>query len=158
GRYAADPSERQLLRQSLLRFVAHAGRDPDVRRVLAQAAERSLADPQALDLGIRRTAWAVGVQELGKPFADKVEALVLGSQDSHIRDDAVYALGRAQDPVVADRARALLLDKRAEITTTGLIVWLQMGDPVTRPAFWSWLSANREALLDRFPGMFRSYL
>jgi aminopeptidase N len=157
GHYAGDPSERQLLRQSLLSLVALGGRDAQVRHALAQAAERSLDDPQALDPGIRRTAWAVGVQELGKPFADKLEALVLSSPDSHIRDGAVYALGCAQDPQVAGQARALVLDKRTDIDTTSRIVFLQMADPVTRPATWSWLSSKREPLLERVPGFLLSY-
>jgi aminopeptidase N len=157
GHYASDPSGRQLLRESLLSLVALGGRDGQVRHVLAQAAERSLDDPKALDPGIRGTAWAVGVQELGKPFADKLEKLVLSSPDSHIRQHAVHALGHAEDPPVAGQARALTLDKRADINTTASILFLQMANPVTRPATWSWLSANREPLLDRVPTFSQSY-
>jgi len=81
----------------------------------------------------------------------------LSSPDSHIRDGAVYALGCAQDPQVAGQARALVLDKRTDIDTTSRIVFLQMADPVTRPATWSWLSSKREPLLERVPGFLLSY-
>jgi aminopeptidase N len=158
GRYASDPSGRQLLRQSLISLVALGGRDAEVRRVLAQAAQRSLDDPKALDPGLRATAWAVGVQELGKPFAERLEPLVFSSPDSHIRDAAVAALARAEDPPVADQARALTLDKRGDIRNTLGIVFTQMAEPATRPATWSWLTANRDALLARVPGMFQFYL
>ena len=158
GRYAADPSEQQLLRQSLLSLVALGGRDPEVRAVLARAAERSLGDPQALDPGVRRIAWSVGVQELGKSFADKIEPLVFSSSDPHARQDAAAALGRAQSAPVADAARALVLDSRADIITTIGIAGAQMEDPVTRAATWKWLTANRDAVLARVPAMFQFYI
>lgn len=158
GRYASDPSEQQLLRQALVGLVALGGRDPQVRQVLEQAAEHSLADPNALDPGLRRAAWGVGVQELGKPFADKLEALVFSTSNPYVRQDAVRGLAEAEVPPVAEQARALTIDKRADMSTVIRIAFVQMNNPVTRAATWSWLVANRDALLDRVPGMFRFHL
>jgi len=158
GHYAADASERQLLRQSLLTIVALGGRDAEVRRVLAQAAARSLDDPKALDPALRRTAWAVGVQELGTGFADRLVPLVYDSPDAHVRQDAAYGLGNADGPPLAERALALSLDKRTNFTTTAVIVFTQVNNPRTRAAAWSWLTAHRDALLARVPTFSQSFL
>jgi len=158
GHYAADTSERQLLRQSLLSIVALGGRDAEVRRVLAQAAARSLDDPQALDPALRRTAWAVGVQELGKGFAERLTPLVFDSPDAHVRQDAAYGLANADGPPVAEQALALSLDKRTDFNTTATIVFTQVNNPRTRAAAWSWLTANRDAVLERMPAFSQSAL
>src|SRR5215469_11282864 len=155
GRYANDPSEQQLLRTDLLRMVAFGGRDAEVRRTLADAASRSLEDPKALDIGFRATAWGVALQELGKPFADKLEPLVFTTADPHIRQDAVSALARAESSPVVDQVRALVLDKRADIRTVATIPFTQMENPVTRPGTWKWLGANQEGVFARVPGMFQ---
>jgi aminopeptidase N len=158
GHYASDPSEQQLLRGQLIRMVALAGRDAEVRHVLSQAAERSLDDPKALDPGIRSTAWGVGVQELGKPFADRIEPLVFTTTDPHVRSDAVAGLADAETSPVADQARALVLDKRADLQTTARVLFIQMNDPVTRQATWNWVDTNQEAVLARVPAMFQFFL
>ena len=105
-RAAADPSERQLLRNELVRLLAFAGRDAEVRRALTDAAGRSLDNPQALDPGIRSTGWGVAVQELGKSFADAW---------SWVRSDASPLFERAGDVLVLFRRsrRALLQQGRA---------------------------------------------
>lgn len=158
GHYAAEPSQQQLLRQSLVSIVALGGRDAEVRRVLAQAAARSLDDPQALDPALRATAWAVAVQELGKSFADRLLPLVYDSPDAHVRQDAAYALANADGPPVAGQALALALDKRTNFNITATIIFTQINNPRTRVAAWSWLSANREAVLGRMPGFAQSFL
>jgi aminopeptidase N len=158
GHYSGDPSERQLLRGELTRMVVFGGRDAEVRHVLAQAADRSIDDPKALDPGIRGTAWGVAVRELGKPFADKIEPFIFTSTDPHLRQDAVAALASAETSPVADEARALVLDKRVDLTTTARVMFIQMTNPVTRQATWQWFSTNQDAVLARVPGMFQSFL
>ena len=101
-RAAADPSERQLLRNELVRLLAFAGRDAEVRRALTDAAGRSLDNPQALDPGIRSTGWGVAVQELGKPFADRLGPFIYPSSDPHLRRDAVSALAHAEQQTFTD--------------------------------------------------------
>jgi aminopeptidase N len=158
GHYAGDSSEQQLLRGELIRIVALGGRDAEVRHVLAQAADRSIDDPKALDAGIRGGAWGVGVQELGKPFADKITPLVFTTTDPHLRQDAVAGLARAETSPVADEARALVLDKRADLTTTVRVMFIQMNNPVTRQAAWQWFNTNQEAVLARVPAMSQFFL
>jgi hypothetical protein len=113
-RGAADPSERRLLRNERVRLLAFAGRDAEVRRALTDAAGRSLDDPQALDPGIRSTSSSVAVQELGKPFADRLGPLIYTSSDPHLRRDAVSALAHAEQPPFTDEVYAMVLDKRAD--------------------------------------------
>jgi aminopeptidase N len=158
GRYSAEPSSQQLLRRALLSLVVLDGRDAQISKVLADAAERSLSQPQALDPLLRRTAWAAGVRQLGKPFADRLQPLVYDSRDTHLRDDAVYALAHADAAPVSTQALALLLDPRLSTTVVARIAFEQMFNPQTRPAAWEWLTHNRDALLKRVPGMFEGFL
>jgi len=158
GHYSAEPSETQLLRGELIRIVAFGGRDAEVRHALAQAADRSIDDPKALDPGIRGTAWGVAVQELGKPFADKITPFVFSSTDPHLRQDAVAGLADAEKSPVAEEARALVLDKRGDLQTTARIMFIQMNNPVTRQATWQWFGTNQDAVLARVPGMFQFFL
>ncbi|MBV8495353.1 MAG: M1 family metallopeptidase, partial [Gammaproteobacteria bacterium] len=143
GGYGSDTGQQQLLRQSLLALVALGGRDPDLRRALVQAALRSLDHPAALDPGLRRTAWSVGVQEAGGGFARRLEALLVAARDPQLRVDAAHALGNAEDAKIAARVRALVLDPRLDITSVGNILFSQIRNPLTRAATWSWLAANR---------------
>jgi aminopeptidase N len=156
--YSADPSEQQLLRGELTAIVVFSGRDAEVRHVLSQAAERSLDDPQALDPSIRATAWGVGVQELGKPFADRIEPLVFTTTDPHVRADAITGLAAAESSPVADQARALVLDKRTDLQITARVLFIQMNNPVTRQAAWDWVGTNQQAVLERVPAMSQFFL
>ena len=158
GHYSGDASEQQLLRGELIRIVVFGGRDAEVRHVLAQAADRSIEDPKALDAGIRGTAWGVAVQELGKPFADRIEPFIFTSTDPHLRQDAIAALASAETSPVADEARGLVLDKRVDLSTTARVMFIQMNNPVTRQPTWQWFSTNQDAVLARVPGMFQSFL
>jgi aminopeptidase N len=156
--YARDSSEQQLLRGELIRIVAFGGRDAEVRHALAQAADRSIDDPKALDPGIRGTAWGVAVQELGKPFADKIEPFVFTSTDPQLRQDAVAGLAAAEKPPVTEAARELVLDKRTDVTSTARILFVQMNNPVTRQAAWQWFNTNQEAVLARVPASLQFFL
>jgi hypothetical protein len=151
GRYASDPGEQQLLRQALLSLVALDGRDADVTAQLADAAQRSSKDPQALDPLLRRITWAAAVRRLGKPFADQLEPLFFSSNDVHVREDVVYALGRAAGPPVSSQALALLLDQRADLENVAGILFAQSADATTREATWRFLRQNRDSLLARVP-------
>ncbi len=155
GAYATRPAEEQLLRRTLLTLVALDARDPEVRHELARAARASLDQPEALDTGIRDRAWTVAVQEDGKPFADELMRRLLETEDGLWREDAAEAIGAAEDPGVAARARAFTLDERARLSEVLSISYAQFESPVTRNDTWTWYLANLEALMHRLPGFAR---
>ena len=152
GAYAAESAERRQLRRSLASLVVVDGRDPVLRSELTEAARASFKNPAALDPEFRSMAWSVAVQDLGDPFAQLLEAALLASDDSLLRQDAAWALGTAEDPKAS--ARALTLSLNPAVRTTelyGLIVG-QFISPVTRDAAWSWLRENLDKVLNRMPG------
>ncbi|MBV8495283.1 MAG: hypothetical protein JO361_00730, partial [Gammaproteobacteria bacterium] len=63
----------------------------------------------------------------------------------------------AEDAKIAARVRALVLDPRLDITSVGNILFSQIRNPLTRAATWSWLAANRDAILGRVPEDFRFF-
>jgi aminopeptidase N len=151
GTYANRPAEERLLRRTLLTLVALDGRDPEVRHELARAARSSLDQPETLDTGIRDRAWTVAVQEDGKPFADELLRRLPESDDPLWRQHAVTALGAAEDPQVAARVRALVVDERARLDDVLSITYSQFDSPLTRNDTWTWYQQNADALLRQLP-------
>ena len=156
GVYDSRPADERLLRQTLVNLVAVKSRDPETRHVLARAARASLDQPEALDSGIRQQAWTVAVQEDGKVFADELLRRLPESDDGLWRSDAAEALGAAEDPDVARKARAFVLDERARVDEVFAIVYAQFVSPVTREDTWTWYQQNMRMLLDRLPGFART--
>ena len=152
GVYADESAERRQMRRSLASLVVNHGRDPVLRAKLAEAARASLTDPAALDREFRALAWGIGVQELGEPFAQSLEALLLASTDSQLRQDAAASIGTAEDP--GSSARALGLVGNPALRTMELFALLggQFSSPVTRDAAWDWLAKNFDRVIDGMPG------
>jgi aminopeptidase N len=156
GVYDGRPADERLLRQTLVNLVAVHAHDPGTRHVLARAARASLDQPEALDPGFRQQAWTVAVQEDGKAFADELLRQLPESDDGLWRNDAAEALGAAEDPEVARKARAFVLDERARVDEVFAIVYAQFASPVTRDETWTWYQQNIRMLFDRLPGFART--
>ena len=157
GRYAADPPEQQLLRRELIGLLGLTGHSAALRGAMAVAAQRSSADPAAVEPLLRWRVWAIGLQERGAPLLAALKQLALNSPDAQVRADAGTALGYA--PVaISNDVLDLSLDPQLEVVTGVRIVFRQVSDPQTRDGAWRWLAAHREAVIDRIPAMFQSYL
>lgn len=156
--YAKEGADRELLRRSLTSIVALHGRDPDVRRVFAEAARRSVHNPEAVDAGMRSRVWAVGVQDLRGEFADGLVKHSLESADPHVRLDAAYALGHAEDPDIASRARSLILDARLAPDHAFGMLAAQMQSPITRDATWTWLMQHGDEVIAKLPAIYQPFL
>jgi aminopeptidase N len=157
ARYAAEPAEQQLLRRQLLGLVGLSGRDPDVRRTLAGAAERAAADPAAVEALFRWRIWAAGAQELGAPVVGALYKLATDSRDAQVRQDAGIALGYAGTEAVARDELGFVIDPRLDPIVAFTILSQQIAHPATRDAAWSWLAAHRDAAVDRLPAIFQSW-
>jgi aminopeptidase N len=158
GRYASEPADQQLLRRELIGLLALGGNDPAIRSALAASADKAVTDPTSVDPLLRWRVWAVGVRELGAPLVGRLKALLLDTRDPAIRQDAALALANAENPQIASEARELVLEPRAEVSAVLSILFVQTGDPTTRPAAWSWFVEHRETVLGRLPAMFQGFL
>jgi len=157
GRYAADPPEQQLLRRELIGLLGLTGHSAQLRDAMAVAAQRSSADPAAVEPLLRWRVWAIALQERGPPLLAALKKLAVDSPDAQVRTDAGTALGYA--PVaISNDVLDLSLDPHLEMLTGVRIVFQQVSDPQTRDGAWRWLAAHREALIDRIPAMFQSDL
>jgi aminopeptidase N len=152
GAYASESAERRQLRRSLAHLVVMHGLDPVLRAKLADAARASLTDPAALDREFRALAWSIGVQDLGDPFAQSLEALLLASDDSQLRQDAATGIGAAEDPKSSARALALVGNPALRTMEMFPLLGGQLASPVTRDAAWDWLEGNFDRVLAGLPG------
>jgi aminopeptidase N len=152
GAYAGESAERRQLRRSLANLVVMHGLDPVLRAKLADAARASLTDPAALDREFRALAWSIGVQDLGDPFAQSLEALLLASEDSQLRQDAATGIGAAEDPKSSARALGLVGNPALRTMEMFPLLGGQLDSPVTRDAAWNWLESNFDRVLAGLPG------
>lgn len=152
GVHRSEPADKQALRQSLVSSLLFDAQDPDVMKTLADAAQASLTDAAALDVGFRAVAWSAGVMMHGKSFAQPLVEKLLAGKDSYERAHAAFALGRAHDAALATEMRALALDKRLRFQESLAIISGQFEEPAMRSAAWAWFKDNAGAMFDRLPG------
>lgn len=158
GRYSTEPAEQQLLRRQLIQLVGLSGRDPEVRRALAGAAAASVSSPARIEPLLRWRVWAIGLQENGAPLVAPLKTLVLESRDPAIREDAALALANAEGPDVANNVRDFALDPKVDVRSALGIVFTQVNNPRTSEASWSWFTAHQDAVINRIPAMFQSFV
>ena len=108
GYYASEPPERRSERQSIMESAALEFRDPALRQALANSVQAWLkGDEKALDPAYRSLAMQVGVQELGKPFSQQLEAILTDSSDPQLRGLASRGLSAIPAGEGADSVMAL---------------------------------------------------
>jgi hypothetical protein len=156
GRYAAEAPEQQLLRRELIGLVGLTGRDPAVREALTPLAERSVADPAAVEPLLRWRVWAIGLQVRGAPVFEQLKTLALSSKDAQIRQDAGGALGYADASALVSQGLDLTLNPNLEVLSAYRITSELMNNPLSREAAWQWIGAHRDAALARLPAMFQA--
>jgi alanyl aminopeptidase len=150
-----------LLRVALTRFLALDAHDPEVRAELGSLANQSLDaagrfDSSATPADLLGAVLTVGVQDLGGPYFDRLEAAAIASEDPYFKSAAFGALGQVEDPELAARLRAAILDRRFPLTDSMGMVIAQLGGDATRDTTWDWINANSEPLILLVPEFFRS--
>ena len=161
GGAEASP-EKERFRFELTRFLAEDARDADVRRRLGKAARayEGAGDKSAdREVGpdLVGTMLAVGVQDLGEDFFEELLDDLAGENSAARRRDLIYALGKAQDPLLTARARNLLLDDVILGSEVPALL-ARLTEPDRIGGTWDWFQGNRSALVERYPGGWRFYL
>jgi len=158
GAHASDPSDRRLLRRSLVAILALDAREVSIRSLLAEAAKSSLDDPAALDGEFRDIAWSVGAQDLGPAFFEAMRERLLSGEDASSRTDAATAIGAVETAESASAALALAIDPQVRVGEMFRIVWQQVNAAATRDAAWPWLAEHFDSLTNKLPGFAQSVL
>jgi alanyl aminopeptidase len=150
-----------LLRVAFTEFLALDVDDPDLRAELGTLADRTLGadgrpNSSAAPADLLEVVLAVGVQDRGAPFFDRLLEASIASEDPYFKNAAFAALGQVEDLELAMRLRTAILERRFPLTdATGMIVSQLVGD-ATREATWDWINANAEPVIMLVPEFFRS--
>ncbi len=150
-----DSSDTKLLRESVIRFMVMDIRDPAARKRAARLGRAEVGYPvgstrRAVEPQLADVALAAAVQESGPEFFDHLVAQLESSDDATERTRILGALGHAEDPELARRARDLSLTPTTRVNEVARVLGPQFGNPRTRDASWIWLTANFDALSERF--------
>jgi len=151
-----DTEEMKLLRNDVIDFLAFTARDAAVRdeagkrgRAYAGSAMESKIYPDAVGPDLVPIALGVAVQEGDESFFDQLTGLFKQSSDSLLRNRILTALGKADTPALAAKARSLSLDTELRVNEVSLTLTAQMEEIETREAAWEFLKQNFDQLTAR---------
>lgn len=152
--------DARLLQDSLRRFLALTVEAPAVREDLAKAAAAFVGlegerDPDALDSDEYGMALTVGVQDLGKPFFDKLVSLQKELDDPRFEAASASAIGAVRDPELIAAAQDLVLSGALGTREAWSVVTGLFGHADHREQVWAWYKDNFDAILERIPGQTR---
>ncbi len=156
----SDPAS-QLLHKRLQRFLIVIAKDQSMRKPLARQAARAIGlngkpDPSAVPASEVETIYTIGVQDLGKPFFDRLLAQVTVSEDAEFRNAGAGALARVEDPALAKELEAAVLAGKFKGSEMLGVLFRQMGRPATTEQTYAWLRENDKAIIAMIPETFRS--
>ncbi len=153
-----EPVDAALLRWKVVDFLALEARQPELRAELAERAGAYIGfggngeiDPGAIDPDLVATALVVGCQELGAEYYDALLAHLENSSDAILRENILTALSLADDPVLAERTRSLILSSILRDNEVDHVLEAQAFDTFDSGPVWRWLRDNFDAVLSRTP-------
>jgi alanyl aminopeptidase len=161
---AQEDGETALLRSEVVAFLAHAGRDPAVRREAALRGRsyigfggdgRLHADAVAGDLA--GVALAIAVQDGDAAVFDAVLALLRATRDAPVRGSMLRALASTHDPTLAAKVHALMLDPGVRGSEIFPLLGTRMADPATREPAWQWYREHFDAVTARLAAQHGQY-
>ena len=156
----------RLRRAAVIGLLANDARDAQIRRegerrgrayVQWGAADASV-DREAVPADLAVDALVVAVQEGDAAFFEHVEGVLSRTEDGLLRGNLLRGLGSTRDPELGARALSLALDPDLRVNEVLVPVARQLAEPTTRPAAWTWLQANFDALVARLPPSYAGYL
>ncbi len=148
----SDSNTKKQLRAYVIRFLAFAARDPEVR---AEAKKRGLAflgsdgalHPEVVEADLVDTALTVVGEEADASAWQAMFERLKNLQDADLRFKLVVALSATHAPALVEKARALVFDPALRTTELMIPLWVQLGYPETREGAWLWLKENFPKLL-----------
>jgi len=151
-----EDEETQLLRPTLLRFVARAGRDPELRAEARRLALAWLEDPKATGPDTRGTVLALAAEQGDRALFERYRPKAKSLSDRRDRNRLLWAIGRFHDPTLEREALQILLTDEFDIRESLTILWSALGHPPTREVAWQFFKANFDSLLSRMPQEMRA--
>lgn len=150
--------DNPLLRMQVVRVMALIARDATARKEAEKRAHAYIGfngdhelHPDVMAPELRAVAFAVAMQNGGKPFFDAVVAQLAQTEDATLRQDLVGSLGFATDPRLASQARSLTIEKTLRANEVLLPLANQMNDPELRDQTWTWMQTHIDVLMERLP-------
>jgi alanyl aminopeptidase len=148
----ADSADRISLRTAVLGFLADDARDPAVR---AEAKKRGLAyigtgdrlHPEAVDPNLLDLALRVAGEDAPQPLWERVHAQLVKTDDTETRGRLISFLAVNRRPEVAPMALAMSIDHSLRTIETLAPLAIQIGQPETRDAAWTWMKGHVDAVL-----------
>jgi alanyl aminopeptidase len=161
ARLADEPGESaELLNSRLQRFLMVVAKDEALRAPLAEKAALRIgldgeADPSIVSPAELETVLSIGVQDLGAPFFNLLLEQAIASEDRAFRNDALGALARAEDPVLAAKLQDLMLSGQLQGYEPVFMMFRQMARPATTELTYAWFLENYDAVAALAPEEFR---
>ncbi len=154
----ANPTQATLMRTPLVGLMALQAEREDVRAELAKRGAAYLGiggsgkiTPSAVDPSIVDVALIVAIQDKGMPVADAIITHLKTERSALIRSRMLTALTRANDPAIAEKARALALSPELRTNEVPILVYGSVRNPANREAGWKWFKDNIDAISERTP-------
>jgi len=141
---AGDSDDAQLLRRSLLRFVAPE--DPQLAAQANALARAWLTDRKAVDPGLVDVVLVTAGRTGDAAMFDAFFAEAKATQDRLDRRYLMMALFSFTDPVLAQKGMALLLDPAFDVRESWTALYAGFGGNPTRRATNDFILANFDAL------------
>ncbi len=154
-----ESDDTRILRRAVIGFLYHTGESPELTRELVSrgraviglkadgSAGSGTVNPEGTSRDLRALSIEAAARSGDKATFDLLEKHLRATQDAALRNELLYALGSVTEPVLAERARALVLEKgllrRNEIAP---LLQSQMDDEAGRPAMRQWVDTHFSTL------------
>jgi alanyl aminopeptidase len=147
-----DDADTRLLRESLVRFAASDGDDPELRAQAKALALAWLADRGAVDAQVVSDALTVAAERGDRPLFDRFHEAARRSVERGDRERLLKAMGSFRDPAILKDALAILLTDEFNALELPELLWAAAEQDSNRPIVWEFFKQNYDAILAKTPG------
>jgi cytosol alanyl aminopeptidase len=145
-----ESAETRRLRADALLFLALSADDEEALGRLAVLGEQALKG-KGVDPEVRPVALRAYVRKGGAPAFEAAHARLFESDDALLREHLLDALASTEDEALAQRARALVLAPGVRGNERLRPLWIQLEQPKTRAAAWTFVTEQWPRLLEVVP-------
>jgi alanyl aminopeptidase len=159
--FAPKPGEdddTQLLRGSLVPFVAREGSDPELQ---AEARRRALAwldDRSAIDASMAGAVLEAAAAHGDRALFDRFKAGLAAAKEQRDRRRLYAALATFPDPQLIADAYALYLAPATEAREANTLFFAGFSEDAAGPVAWKFTTENYDAILAKMPQFTTGYL